>query len=97
MLSAAFGRLNIAYDDFWSMTPHEFSCAMFGYNEKEEEDLKTSWEQTRWLGSLIVNVNRPRNKTIQPHSLIRFPWEKADATDDDLQRLRKEMGWQAPQ
>ena len=70
------------------MTPREYSNACDGYNNKKKIEYQTSWEQARWVATVIVNVNSAK-KRYKPTDLIKFPWEEVDHTDE-IEELKKQ-------
>ena len=75
------------------MTPREFANACDGYNEKINRDLENSWEQARWVATVIVNVNSPKKK-YKPQDLVKFPWEDgARNRGDELEILKERRKW----
>lgn len=79
--------------EFWELTPREFANACNGYNERINRGYQISWEQARWVATIIVNINSPK-KTYQPRDLQKFPWE-SDAIDreDELEKLKEYRKW----
>jgi hypothetical protein len=79
------------------MLPVETWVAIRGYTERRNEDFKDEWERVRWHAAVMVNVWS--KKKIEPSRLKPFPWEGADSgsAPEDIESLRKEMGWQEPE
>jgi len=63
--------LNIDY--FYSLTPREFNNIFKGYSEKENAQLKLSWEQTRIIAyhSVMWGKDIPKIVDFMP-----FLWEE---------------------
>ena len=74
------------------MTPREYSNACEGYNNKREAIYQTSWEQARWVATVIVNVNSAK-KQYKPTDLMKFPWEGAVDHTDELEILKERRKW----
>ena len=76
------------------MTPREYWNACNGHNDKVKREFQTSWEQARWVAHIIVNVNLPKEKQIQPDSLVKFPWE-GEGTDkeSEIDIVKERMKW----
>jgi hypothetical protein len=87
--------MGVAPSEFWELTPRETWNAIDGYNERENAEYRTSWEQTRWLGAIVANGYLKHPKS--PRKLLPFPWdnESAGAPEDEIQDLREELGWES--
>jgi hypothetical protein len=61
-------------------------------SEAKEQEARISWEQTRWLGAIILQPHMKKGKTIKPSDLIALPWDKKEtkASDEEQERKRKE-------
>jgi hypothetical protein len=47
-------------------------------SEAIEQEARISWEQTRWLGAIILQPHMKKGKSIKPTDLIAFPWDKKE-------------------
>jgi len=60
-------------------------------NEIILHGIQESWEQTRWLGSVILQPHAKKNRTIKPSDLMKFPWDEKPkpktANDEKRQKL----------
>jgi hypothetical protein len=45
-------------------------------NEIILHGIRESWEQTRWLGSVILQPHAKKNRSIKPSDLMKFPWDE---------------------
>ena len=69
----------------------EVELFLEGLNRRNRE----SWEQTRFLGYIIAQVNS--SKTLKQTDILRFPWDETDTedrkntsvSDEDMKRLRE--------
>ena len=79
---------------FWDMTPREFSNACEGYNKRIERDYQNSWEQARWVATVIVNINSPK-KRYKPQDIATFPWEKEGegGIEEGIKELKERRKW----
>jgi hypothetical protein len=77
------------------MLPSETYAVIRRYNELELERFKDEWIRTRWVGTCVYNSGWVK-KAKSPNEMITFPWEGGEtkATQEDIQSLRKEMGWE---
>lgn len=84
----------MSYNDFWVMTPREYWNTCNGHNERVERDFQTSWEQARWVAHIIVNVNLPKEKQIEPTGLGKFLWE-GDVVDrkTEIDLIKERRKW----
>lgn len=83
--------------EFWRMTPAETWVAIRGYYEQENQRFQTEWERARWVGTCAFNSGWVKKKK-SPNELLPFPWEGASlVSPQDIEKLRKEMGWQLPE
>lgn len=76
------------------MTPRETWSAFKGHKDKVERYLKTSWNQTRWLGTVVLSPHS--KKKINPRDLMKFPWDDDDGPHDleaELDKLKEMRKW----
>ena len=76
------------------MTQRELYNAIKGYNDKEVVMLRASWEQSRWLGAVLLNSNPYDKKKYQPRDLMTFPWEN-EVTDrgEEIELIKERRKW----
>ena len=67
--------LRVSLSEFYNMTLRELQNAIKGFLEHEERTQRIEWERTRWQTAILVNIQLPKNKSIKPQELARFPWE----------------------
>ena len=58
------------------MTLDELFQASKGQQELMQIQEQAHWERTRWLAALMLQPHAKKGATIQPSSLVSFPWEK---------------------
>lgn len=73
----ACGEVGLVVTYFYSLTPRQFDNILKGYIKKQEEQTKTSWEQTRYVMWIMASVNS--TKKIELTKLLQFPWDDASA------------------
>ena len=67
------GRVGMSLEDFDACTPSEFSAICKSYQEDEEQKMRMSWEQTRFLA--VTNLQPYSKKPIKAQDVARFPWD----------------------
>ena len=84
-------------DLFWSLTFAELSIKAKGY----QINLERQWEQTRYIASLIINVNVKKANQVTPEKLIPLSFDNIEQkvikrmTAEELEQLKKR--WQTEQ
>lgn len=79
------------------MLPAETGAAIRSYFERKNLEFQTEWERARWIGTNAYNSGWIKKRK-SPKELLPFPWEnEAKTSPQDIEDLRKEMGWQLPQ
>tara|TARA_R110000751_G_scaffold191657_1_gene297289 strand:+ start:252 stop:527 length:276 start_codon:yes stop_codon:yes gene_type:complete len=74
-------------NDFYDMLPREFWNKVDGFYELENMRQRSDWERTRWSTCLLLNIQLPKNKSINPTDLMRFEWEE-EALKIDFKDLK---------
>jgi hypothetical protein len=78
---------------FYEMTPRQFFNKLRGFTDKEDELMKAAWERMRFSTTAIINVWLDRKSKIEPHKLIKFPWDaqlpKNVLSTDDFEEIIK--------
>ncbi len=64
----------MSLQDFERCTPLEFSRIVEQWQKREEERMKLSWEQTRFLA--VTNLSPYSKKALKPTDIMQFPWDK---------------------
>jgi hypothetical protein len=84
--------MGLPQSEFWEMTPREYGNACEGYSKKREEEFKVSWEQTRQIVTMLVNVNSPKRR-FKPQDILKFPWDGKGGEnnyEEDIKKLKEE-------
>ena len=75
------------------MLPAETGAAIRSYNEGKNLEFQAQWERARWVGTCAYNSGWIKKKK-SPKDLLPFPWEnEAEVNPQEVENLRKEMGW----
>lgn len=83
--------MGLTIDYFYSLTPRQFHNVQVGWNQNQEMQIKTSWEQTRRLYEGILRPYiKDKNKTVQ--DLLPMPWDV-----EDVQQMGETEGFEAMQ
>ena len=69
----ALGEMSMTWDEFMSYTPRVFGNKVKGFYRNLERGQQQSWEQTRWLATVVINPHL--KKHIKPKDLATFPWD----------------------
>ncbi|QQU04033.1 Uncharacterised protein [Myroides odoratus] len=80
----ACGRIGLDINYFYSLTPRQFNNIQLGWNENNEMQIKTSWEQTRKIFEAVL---RPymKDKTKTAKDLLPLPWDTEEVhAEEDL-------------
>ena len=89
--------IGIAPSEFWRMLPAETWVIINNYYKQEELEFQAEWERVRWLGTYIFNSGWVKKKK-SPKEILPFPWDsEGEVSPQDVETLRKEMGWQLPE
>ena len=60
-------------------------------NELEMQGQQLSWEQTRWLGAIILQPHLKKGRNIKPQDLVELPWDKKKPKrETDAEKAEKE-------
>ena len=92
MLGIAVGVIGIRIEEFWGLTPIEFSFISDSYYSKQEEVYQSSWEQTRMqvYYQYLAFPKKGRNPSYQRFKVqhLPFPWDKvAIDIDEEFQTM----------
>jgi len=89
--------LGITIEDFYNMTPKEFSQALkFKYERESQEldyNMKLQYVVARFQAVLLINPQLPKGKWIRdPCELVRFHWEAEKVQSvDEMKRFLQGM------
>jgi hypothetical protein len=77
VLGQLVGRLGLSKSDALSLTRDELEAVLRHALEKEKDE----WRRTRWLATVIVNIEgKSVKKTVQETDLLRFDDEKRESS-----------------
>lgn len=76
---------------FYSLLPREFYNILIGYRQKEENNFKTSWEQTRLIAFHSAFTFESKDKEVTPEKFKPLPWDEEQPTAKKATRTREEM------
>jgi len=85
------GECQILPHLFWDMTMAELDFVWYGYRHKEEQE----WVRTRWLATLLINIQLPKGSSVSPKDLIELDCDTRNfvkqevMTDEELQNIVK--------
>lgn len=63
-------------EEFWQMTPQEFSLAIKGYYKERKEIYLNDLRRTRWQTAALMNIQLPKNKRVQLKNLLPLEGDK---------------------
>ena len=66
--------MGLSLQDFCACTPLEFQQAWQAWNEWQQAQTQTSWEQSRMLATIILQPYS--KKSLKPADVFRLPWDK---------------------
>lgn len=69
------GVLRIPWADFQTWTLPMIAAALAGYEKDKDQQHRTSWEQTRWLATVLLQPHAKKGRKLKPSDLLQFPWE----------------------
>ena len=81
--AVACGEVRLSIQEFYKLTPRQFSNIMKGYRNKEDNLSKERWVIARKL--MYASMAPYLNKSVKETDLIPFDWEK-----DTLQDMSEE-------
>ena len=72
----AIGQVGMSNEDFLNADFVSVMDAINGHKKQKESETRTSWEQTRWLGAIMLQPHLGKGKSLKLTDLIQFDWEK---------------------
>ena len=66
----------MSLQDFERCTPFEFSKIVEQAQKKEEDRIRLTWEQTRFIA--LTNLSPYSKKALKPTDIMEFPWDKKE-------------------
>lgn len=89
----ALGEIKLSYNDFYALTPRSFTNVINGFRNREYEDQKLSWEQTRYLFYASLKPHLKGNPSLK--KLMPLPWDVEDMEEGDAVLLTPEQAEKA--
>lgn len=86
-------KIGMNSEQFYDILPKDFILRQKAFWEAHNEKERTSWEQTRWLASILISPHIKKGRNIKPQDLMRFPWEKQKTKRKDAKQIEKEMAY----
>lgn len=69
-MAFALGELGLRPAEFWELTFSEYLCMADGYHRRQV----LQWHHTRWLGTILLNVNRGEgDEPLSPEDVLPLP------------------------
>ncbi len=89
----ALGEIKLSYNDFYALTPRSFVNVINGFRNREYEDQKLSWEQTRYLFYANLKPHLKGNPSLK--KLMPLPWDTEDIEEGNVILLTDEQAEKA--
>jgi hypothetical protein len=83
--------LQVAY--FYSLTPREFYNIAVGYRKKQDEAIKTSWEQTRKIAWATLMCYH-KTGTLKPEEVFSFPWDTSITDLTEAEKIHRDKAYE---
>lgn len=91
MEEKACGELGLNIDYFYSLTPVEFNNILTGFERKEREAFKNSWQQVQQVVFYSAFNFESKNKNLSPQKFYPLPWEVLKTKLESPRKTRKEI------
>ena len=88
----AIGQVGMSNEDFLNADFVSVMDAINGYTKVKDMEVKTSWEQTRWLGAIMLQPHLGKGKSLKLTDLIRFDWEN-DTKPKKREISKEQLEW----
>lgn len=63
--------------ELYELTPRQFNNMLTGWYDTKQASERIEWERTRWLASLLINIQLPKGKQLKSaQDLAVFEWER---------------------
>ena len=90
------GCVGMSLEDFERCTPYEFNEVMLQWRENQERIVRTTWDQTRFLATVMLQPYS--KKTLKATDIVLFPWEekkeevpKGTSSRERMEEVRKRI------
>ena len=78
----------MSLDDFSRCTPEEFRSIFDNWHERQESQIKESWEQIRIICLCVLQPHS--KKTLSAKEVLSFPWDEKSKIENRVNNLSKE-------
>ena len=75
----ALGRMGMHVNDFYELTPRQFSNKLKGFTESENFKDRAAWERMRFSTTALINIQLEKKDKIRPEQLCKFEWDSEKA------------------
>lgn len=90
------GCVGMSLEDFERCTPFEFNEVMLQWRENQERIVRTTWDQTRFLATVMLQPYS--KKTLKATDIVLFPWDekkeevpKGTSSRERMEEVRKRI------
>lgn len=82
--------MNLSFDEFYNLTPRQFSNKLIGYRRKEEEGIKLQYILNYDLQRLFIvgSFLEKKDKEQLLKGLEKFPWETENEQPDKERKFK---------
>ena len=78
-MGIAVGEVGMTLQEFFELSPQQFSSIYKSYSEKTQRQARQQWEIARWHAAIILSPNAKKGHTITPKDICVFDWERPKA------------------
>lgn len=68
--------------EFENLTQRQFFNLLIGWNKKQTENFKNSWEQIRQLAFITVSPYVEKKQQLTPKKIMSFPWDRQEEKNE---------------
>lgn len=88
-MAIALGCVRMSLDDFDRCTPSEFTSVVEAWAKQKESDIRTSWEQTRFIAFHCIQPYS--KKQMKLTDICRFAWDREEKRKAGTTSTRERM------
>ena len=85
LIGLALGCIGMSLNDFSRCTPEEFRSIFDNWHERQESQIKESWEQIRIICLCVLQPHS--KKTLSAKEVLSFPWDEKSKIDNRASNL----------
>ena len=85
--------MGMARSDFEGCTPTEFHAAHPAWTQHQQQQQRTSWEQTRILA--LCTLQPHSTQSLTPTEVLPLPWDKEQAMPQELTKEELQARYEA--